>query len=362
MKMLSDHQLRRDVFKLTYAFAAMLGTAMLFVMTPALSTPTICSVVLTMLLSPVVAALERKGYHRSLSILLIFLGIGTLTAIGGVAAARSGTLQWSSLKEKGPEYLQATVNRMRTLEETLKSNYTILESVHPTESVMRWAEDTGKWFVVNGPGLMGDLLASLFLVPILTFVLLNDGRSIRKRIYQLVPNRFFEIFFLVSSQITASLSDYIRAKLVEAFLVGFLTFVGLALIQAPYAIVLGIVAGVTNIVPYLGPIIGAVPGLLIVSLDPSMSSLILPVALVYLIVNVIDMVVIFPVVVAKLVNLHPLILIAVVALGQQYYGLIGMLISIPIATAIKVVIQVTHQAVYEQKGIRRDPLAAHGSD
>ena len=67
------------------------------------------------------------------------------------------------------------------------------------------------------------------------------------------------------------------------------------------------------------------------------------------------MVVIFPVIVAKLVNLHPLLLIAVVAIGQQYYGLIGMLVSIPIATACKVILGEIHSAIYEQRSARREP-------
>ena len=70
----------------------------------------------------------------------------------------------------------------------------------------------------------------------------------------------------------------------------------------------------------------------------------------------VDTLVIFPLVVAKLVKLHPLLLIAVVAIGQQYYGLVGMLISIPIATACKVIIIEVHTAIYEQRSSRRPPM------
>jgi putative permease len=85
------------------------------------------------------------------------------------------------------------------------------------------------------------------------------------------------------------------------------------------------------------------------ALDSSNPGLVWSVLLVYGIANAVDMLVIFPVVVAKLVNLHPLLLIAVVAIGQRYYGLVGMLISVPVAAAIKVIVQQIYFTVYEQR-------------
>ncbi|MGZ3699188.1 MAG: AI-2E family transporter, partial [Bdellovibrionota bacterium] len=162
-------------------------------------------------------------------------------------------------------------------------------------------------------------------------------------------------FFIVSNEIADSISDYLRAKLVEATLVGVLTLGGMLIIGAPYAAVLAVFAGITNIIPYVGPLMGAVPGVLIASFDSTHPHLVWPVVIVYAAANIIDTFVIFPVVVAKLVNLHPLILIAVVAVGQTYYGLVGMLISIPIATAVKVMVGEIYSAVYEQRSSRRGP-------
>jgi putative permease len=129
----------------------------------------------------------------------------------------------------------------------------------------------------------------------------------------------------------------------------------LLVVQAPYAVLLGIVAGVTNILPYIGPIFGVIPPLLMVLVDPSLSHLLWPIIIVFVVANVIDNVFIFPVIVAKLVNLNPLILIAVVAVGQEYYGLIGMLISIPIAATIKVIIQEVYSLIYHNHPLQIRP-------
>jgi putative permease len=321
--------------------------------TPALSTPAMLSVVATLLLSPVVAAFERRGHSRGAAIAAIFGGTALVCGVIGFWAAHSLMAEWDSFRESAPQYFQATLARVGQAEASWKARYSFLESIKLTASLVAWGEATGKWFLNNGAALAGDLFTCLFVVPFLTSVLLKDGRSIRKRVFELVPNRFFEASFIITTKLTTALSDYIRAKLVEAFLVGLLTGIGLWMIGAPYVIVLSVISGVTNILPYIGPIIGVLPALLMILSDPAQSALLWPLVAVYTAVNLFDMVVIFPLLVAKLVNLHPMILIVAVMVGQQYYGLVGMLISIPIATGLKVVLHEIHSAIYDTGASRR---------
>ncbi|MGZ3708587.1 MAG: AI-2E family transporter, partial [Bdellovibrionota bacterium] len=323
MKMLPEGLLKRDLIKLACLMATIAGAVGIFIVTPALSTPTVLSIVIAMLLSPLVAALERRGWSRALAIAVIFLGFGAAFAVLAWWGIQGGQAEWYSFKEKAPEHFQTAITKLRAFETSMKGHYPFLQSVHPTDSLLGYGQNTGKWFVQNGPALVGSFVTWLFILPPLTFVMLNDGRAIRQRFYQLVPNRFFESFFIVSNEIADSISDYLRAKLVEATLVGVLTLGGMLIIGAPYAAVLAVFAGITNIIPYVGPLMGAVPGVLIASFDSTHPHLVWPVVIVYAAANIIDTFVIFPVVVAKLVNLHPLILIAVVAVGQTYYGLVG---------------------------------------
>ncbi len=347
-----DIQFRRDLVKVLFVAATIAAVTGIFVVNPTLSTPTVLSVIATMLLSPLVSALERRGLSRVFSIVLIFTLIGIFVGGLGLWASQSISSEWSGFKEKAPEHFHSAILKLRGFEKDAKAKYAFLDSVHPTDSLLAWGQETGRWFVDNGAALVGSILTWVLFLPPLTFVMLSDGRSMRRRLYHLVPNRYFEAFFLVSTDITTAISDYLRAKLVEAFLVGLMTTIGLVIVKAPYAVVLGVLAGLTNIVPYVGPVIGAAPALLVAAFDTSGSALLWPVAIVYIVANVIDTIVIFPVVVASLVKLHPFLLIAVVAIGQQYYGLVGMLISIPIATAIKVVVGEIYTAIYENRVAR----------
>jgi putative permease len=221
-----------------------------------------------------------------------------------------------------------------------------LKNIHFAEKLSSSSIQWEGWFADTGSALLGHLFGCLFLIPILTFCLLSQGRSIRRSFFQLVPNRFFESVYIVTHGVFSAMSDYLRAKIIEAFLVGSMTTTGLVFAHSPYALVLGFWAGITNIIPYIGPILGAAPGVLIALMDPSNPSLIWTTITVYTVANLIDAIVIFPGIVAKLVNLNPLVLIASVVIGQYYYGILGMLISIPIAAAIKVVLYEFYVIVY----------------
>ncbi|MCM0605960.1 MAG: AI-2E family transporter [Xanthomonadaceae bacterium] len=339
---------KSDVFKILFILAMTVLTFVLLAQTPSLGTAVLLSIVFSILLTPVVSAVERKGYSRSSALTVIYILLVSGLGMGAYLGSVSLISQWDEFSVSAPQYFDSTLKRLETYEQGWKDQYPFLKSVQIADSLKVFKDKTTGWFLSHGAGMLGNILTLLFLVPIISFVLLKDGRRFRKRFYELVPNRFFETTFMVSHQITASLSDYIRAKLVEALLVGIITAVGLGIIDAPYALVLAGIAGVTNIVPYVGPLFGAIPGILIVAAAPEYQHLLWPVVAIYLIANVVDTVLIFPLLVAKLVNLHPLLLIGVVMIGQEYYGLIGMLISIPIATALKVIVSEIYYFVYGQ--------------
>jgi putative permease len=126
------------------------------------------------------------------------------------------------------------------------------------------------------------------------------------------------------------------------------TWVGLWIIGFPYAALLALFAAITNLIPYIGPVIGAVPAFIILFVNSdllfeSMSVSVVAVSSVYLIAHAIDAIFIIPIVVAKIVNLHPVTVIVVIILGAQLLGVLGMIISIPMASLIKLLLASFYQ-------------------
>lgn len=342
-----DPVIRTDILKLACFVLAVGGVSALFLLTPSLTLPTLCSVVLTAVLSPLVTAIERKGLDRTSAVGVIFGIVSLVLLIGSLAATHAWENEWLSFKDKAPSYYTDLLNQVTVYENKLSATYPFVKNLHLTEAVAAKISSAEAWFADNASGWVSSFFGCLFLVPILTFCFLSQGRTLRKQFFQLVPNRFFESVYIVTHGVSTSLSDYLRAKLIEAFLVGILTTMGLAAIQSPYAIVLGVWSGITNILPYVGPVLGALPGVLMALFDSrGGSGSVWPILIVFGIVNAIDTAVIFPGIVAKLVKLNPLVLIASVLLGQYYYGMVGMLISIPIAAALKVLLDEFYIILY----------------
>jgi predicted PurR-regulated permease PerM len=172
--------------------------------------------------------------------------------------------------------------------------------------------------------------------------MLFEGRIFMKKLIALVPNNIFESFLNLQFQIGEQMGGFVRAKILQSIIVGVVTFVGLLFLNFPYALVLAIVAGVLNIIPYLGPILAFIPAVIIHIANGSSNELLFGLILVYVIAQILDTVIITPFVVAKIVDMHPVTVVLVVLVGAQFMGILGMIICIPLYSALKV----TTLAVY----------------
>ena len=134
-------------------------------------------------------------------------------------------------------------------------------------------------------------------------------------------------------QFNTKFGDYIFAKFVEAAIVGTVITTGLLIIEFPFALLLGLFAAITNILPYIGPLLGFIPALIVGLVDqsPALGQM----TLLYLIANIIDLALVFPILVSKIVNLHPMVVVVSVILGSQVAGIVGMIVSIPLAAFLK---------------------------
>src|SRR5690606_15331034 len=138
--------------------------------------------------------------------------------------------------------------------------------------------------------------------------------------------------------------DFIRARLIEAFIVGLVVWVGLAILQFPYALFLSLFAAVMNLIPYVGPFIGAVPAFVIAIINQEPSLNVLLMSMVYFIAQLVDIVFVIPLVVARTVNLHPVTVIVVFIIGASLMGVLGMIISVPVASVLKLILY----TIYDQ--------------
>ena len=215
-----------------------------------------------------------------------------------------------------------------------------------------------------GRGLQTGLtiLGYLVLTPVLTFYLLRDFPSVGRGIAQILPPGRREGTLSFLHRYDVLLGEYLRGQLLVATFVGIATAVGFWIVGFPNAILLGVIAGIFNIVPYLGLIVSLVPAALIALLTPPLWLSALKVAGVFFVVQSLDSYFFSPKIVGDRVGLHPVwVMLAIIGFASVF-GLVGLLLAIPIAVLIKLVIEnmvgTYKNSVYYSD--RDTPLSAEG--
>jgi predicted PurR-regulated permease PerM len=206
-----------------------------------------------------------------------------------------------------------------------------------------------------GRGLQTGLtiLGYLVLTPVLAFYLLRDFPSMGRAIEQILPPTRREGTLLFLRRYDRLLGEYLRGQLLVATFVGIATGLGFSIVGFPNAVLLGVVAGIFNIVPYLGLIVSLIPALLIALLTPPLWLSLLKVAGVFFVVQSLDSYFISPKIVGDRVGLHPVWVMFAIIGFASVFGIVGLLLAIPLAVLVKLVIE-NSVATYKASVYYRD--------
>lgn len=287
------------------------------------------------LAGPPVTFLERTGLKRRTAVILIFICAGGLCFFLTIMIVPIIGRQVSAIRTELPETIEGVTRLIRDIE----TNIHLFSHGMITYDIGTTAETTMKAMSVKLfeglPAFLSVLLQSMILAPLFAFFMLIDGQKAVKRLLSLVPNHLFESALNLQYQINVQIGGFIRARLLEATIVGIVIWIGLTLLHFPYALFFAFFAGLTNLIPYIGPVIGAIPALVIGIVKGFPGLDIAYVGAVFAMAQLIDNILIVPMVVAKIVNLHAVVVIVVVMIGAQATGIIGMIVSIPTASILK---------------------------
>ncbi|WP_407058440.1 AI-2E family transporter [Paracerasibacillus soli] len=188
--------------------------------------------------------------------------------------------------------------------------------------------------IIGGITKIFDTIVLLTVIPVLVFYFLNDYEKIKSYVKSLLPERYQAQCSDMIHAIDKSLGGYIRGQFIICFFVGFTTYIAFQFLGIKYPLLLAIIMGLTNIIPYFGPIIGAIP---VLAITITISTKLVIYALIAIfIIQLIEGNLLSPYIVGKSTAIHPIIIIFVLLLGGQISGVLGMIFAVPILTIIKV--------------------------
>jgi len=294
----------------------------------------IASILLAYILEPPVAYLERKNIPRTVSILIIYAVIAFLLILGINYVFPIITNEISSLTQKIENQQLETV--MTDIQIFLKANFPFID-FEKLDIFEKFQEFLGNALTTFLNFLVSfiSVFTTMIVLPVTTFLFLKDSRNIIHNFISIIPNRYFEFTLDLIHKINLQIGAYIRGVLTDALIIGILSIIGLAIINAKYFVIVGAIAGLCNIIPYFGPVAGAIPAIVISIMESGSFSKVPSIILVFVIVQLIDNVIVQPVVYGRRVNIHPLTVIFAILAGGKLWGIFGMLISIPFVATFK---------------------------
>lgn len=189
--------------------------------------------------------------------------------------------------------------------------------------------------LINNIMKISENLISFAVIPVITYYFLTDSKNISKRFYLLIPLKRRRISKIIIRDIDKLLGSYILGQFLLSAIVGIVTLIILLFFDVKFPLWLSVFNGIVNIIPYFGPIIGAIPIILIGFLDSTSKGIYILIGV--FILQQIEGNILAPRITSDSTNIHPVIVIILLILGQQSAGFLGMILAIPLGVIIKVI-------------------------
>ncbi len=335
--------------------AAILTVYWLLATTGFLLAPFVLGFVFAYVLDPLVDALVERRVARTAAIALLALPVAGAVAVAALYGIPALVGQLDELVQAAPELVarvggwfggireRIILAGIPGLDEEAIPDLTNLDPVQVVAFLQERRERlaSGTWRGIlglgRGLGSAATVAGYVFLTPVLTFYLLRDYDRILEWLRGLLPRGREAGVVEFAREYDVLLSKYLRGQLTVALIIGVLTSALLFAVRFPYPFLLGALAGVMGVIPFLGLVLSIIPAVIVALVSGSVLVSLVKVAVVYGSVQILDGGVISPRIVGDSVGLHPVWIVLALSVGGYFFGFVGLLIGGPVAVGVKLV-------------------------
>jgi predicted PurR-regulated permease PerM len=308
--------------------------------------PLVFAAGLVFLLEPTVRAFDRMGFRR------VFSAIFALVALAGLIVAIV-VLVLPTIREQAAEFIGdlpvlwgGLVDRIRDVAGRLGYD---VDELLTQGAIEEWLDDpsnqatlqellfgfgAGAGTVIRG---VTEAVLVIVLAPVLALYILIDLDKYRAQALELTPDEHRPEFAFVGGEVGTALGSFVRGQLLVALVVGIASSIGMWAIDLPFWLLIGMLAGLLNLIPFLGPFVGGALAAGVALLSGDLSQAIWAV-LIFTAIQQIDNHVITPLVQRTRVKLSPMVIVLALIIGGSVAGLLGVLIAVPVTAAVRIII------------------------
>ncbi|MBY5014372.1 AI-2E family transporter [Streptococcus suis] len=322
--------------------------------------PMILTGLLYYLLNPMVDWMEKHKISRTVGISILFVLISLLIIWGLAVAIPSIQEQVTSFAQNLPANIQKIEGQVTSLLQDQRFEQfrpTALELLNKVNDqavayAQKFSSSAVNW-ASNLISTASQIIVAVLIMPFILFYLLRDGQYLNKHITQYLPTKWREPIGTVLSDVNGQLSNYVRGQVTVAIIVALMFSVMFSIIGLSYPITLGVMAGFLNLIPYLGSFLAMIPAVILgLIAGPIM---LIKVLVVFMIEQTIEGRFVTPLIIGSSLSIHPITILFVLLTAGQMYGVLGVLLGIPIYASIKVLVKAAfewykaHSSLYEDE-------------
>ena len=336
------------VRRLLFFVGALVALALILVFAGRILLPLLLGLALAYVLDPAVSWFERRGRSRTLGAVAVFVALILAVALVLLLVVPAIGHQLAEVRDRWPSYQAQIEARVLPWLEQFRAAYPEAFDLAraKAEQVLRekWPEmlQSGlAWLGGIFSSVMGFLLflLDLIFVPVFAFYLLVDLPKLKQGIRSLIPLPYRELTLERVGEVNGAVASFLRGQLTIALILAAINGIGLTLLGVPLGLLVGIVAGLANMIPYMALVVGLAPALLLSWFEHQSLARLAGVILVFAGAQLLEGTVLSPKILSKSVNLHPVWILLAVILGGRLFGLPGMLVAVPAAAGIQVFVR-----------------------
>jgi len=300
-------------------------------------TPFLLAAFITYLLHPLVEYLYGKGVPRAFAILLIYLLFFGSIGYGVYRGMPVLIAQLRELDERLPSLVNTYRQWARHIhDETSTWPMEVHTRIEAMFVQLEQAAARAVAMAINAAKSLIGSAATVLLIPFIVFYMLKDMDVLKKAVWYMTPKRWRGPGMAFLKDVDESLGGYIRGQLFVCAAIGSAASLGFWLAGMDYPLLLGFVIGLTNIIPYFGPLIGAIPAAILAA-TISLKMVIIVLAIIF-VLQFLEGNVLSPLIIGKSVHMHPLVIMLALFAGGELAGVLGLILAVPTAAVLKVAV------------------------
>lgn len=300
--------------------------------------PFVFAIIIAYILNPLVEMLTERKMNRTAAVALIyFILIGSII-VALVYIIPIIILELDKLIDTLPFYTREVQKILANIKTTYLTSLPLAFQEIIDRNIHRMEELLLAWLQKIADAIIGIFsnMLSIILAPILGFYFLRDLNKIKECTILIIPISYRKIVLQWFERFSSTLGRYFRSQLIVSLIIGALTTISMMILGVDFAFLIGLVAGLTNIIPYFGPLIGIMPAVAIALLRYPYKIPWIIVSM--LIIHQLESGIISPHIVGEHVGLHPITVILALLTGGTFFGLIGLILAVPTAALMKFII------------------------